>query len=64
MVGVVLITHPFLGIQFIRTAELICGKIPAVVPVSINTDMGMEQLRRSISAAVKSVDSGNTKKMR
>ncbi|MBP1722602.1 MAG: hypothetical protein H6Q44_307, partial [Deltaproteobacteria bacterium] len=28
MVGVVLITHPNLGEEFIRSAETICGKLP------------------------------------
>lgn len=58
MVGVVLVTHPNLGDKFIYTAEVICGKIPALVTVSIDTKQGVEELKRNISSAIKSVDSG------
>ena len=46
MVGVVLVTHPNLGEEFIRSAELICGKFPNLSPVSIDTRKGVEELRR------------------
>lgn len=58
MVGVVLVTHPNLGNKLIRIAESICGKIPALVTVSIDTKNEINDLRRVISAAIKSVDSG------
>jgi len=58
MVGVVLVTHPNLGDEFIRSAELICGKMPNVVTVSIDTRKEVDELRREISAAIKSVDHG------
>jgi PTS system mannose-specific IIA component len=58
MVGVVLVTHPNLGDEFIRSAELICGKMPNLVTVSIDTRKGVEELRRGIAEAIKSVDVG------
>jgi mannose PTS system EIIA component len=58
MVGVVLVTHPNLGEEFIRSAELICGKLPFLTNVSIDTQKGVEVLREEIARAIKSVDSG------
>ncbi len=58
MVGVVLVTHPNLGEEFIRSAELICGKFPNLSTVSIDTQKGVEELRKKIAEAIRSVDSG------
>jgi PTS system mannose-specific IIA component len=58
MVGIVLVTHPNLGEEFIRSAELICGKLPFLTNVSIDTRKGVEVLREEIARAIKSVDSG------
>ncbi|MGD0624698.1 MAG: PTS sugar transporter subunit IIA [Thermodesulfobacteriota bacterium] len=58
MVGVVLVSHPNLGDEFIRSAELICGKLPSLVTVSIDTRKGVEELRKGIAEAIKSVDGG------
>ncbi len=58
MVGVVLVTHPNLGDEFVRSAELICGKLPSVATVSIDTRKGVEELRRGIAEAIRRVDSG------
>jgi len=53
-----LVTHPNLGDEFIRSAELICGKLPNLVTVSIDTRKGVEELRRGIAEAIKRVDVG------
>ncbi len=58
MVGVVLITHPNLGEEFIRSVETICGKLPFLVSVSIDTRKGVEELREEITRSIKTVDSG------
>jgi PTS system mannose-specific IIA component len=58
MVGVLLVTHPNLGEEFIRSAELICGKLPCLTTVSIDTRKGVEELRKEIAEAVRGVDSG------
>ncbi len=55
MIGVVLVTHPNLGEEFIRSAELICGPMPNVVSVSIDTQKGVEALRKEIAEAIKKV---------
>lgn len=59
MVGVVLVTHPHLGEEIIRAAEMICGKMPRVLTVSIDTRKEVEELRRSIAEAIKKVDEGD-----
>jgi PTS system mannose-specific IIA component len=59
MVGVVLVTHPNLGEEFIRSAEMICGKMPRVLTVSIDTRKEVEELRRGIAEAIKKVDDGD-----
>ena len=58
MVGVVLVTHPNLGEEFVRSAELICGKISNLATVFIDTRKEVEELRKEIAAAIKSVDLG------
>jgi len=58
MIGVVLVTHPHLGNKLIGIAESICGKIPALATVSIDTKKGIDELRGVISKAIKSVDAG------
>ena len=59
MVGVVLVTHPNLGEEFIRSAELICGKLANLTTVSIDTRIEVEELRKEIAEAIRRVDSGN-----
>ena len=59
MVGVVLVTHPQLGEEFIRSAEMICGKMPRVLTVSIDTRKEVEELRRGIAEAIKKVEEGD-----
>ncbi len=59
MVGIILVTHPNLGEEFIRSAELICGKFLQTAMVSIDTHKGVEELRREIADAVQNVDRGD-----
>lgn len=58
MVGIILVTHPHLGEEFLRSAELICGRFNNVATVSIDTKKEVEELRREIAAAIKRVDTG------
>ena len=58
MVGVILVTHPQLGKEFIRSAELICGKFSGLETVSIDTRKEVEDLRREIAEAIHRVDNG------
>ncbi len=59
MVGILLVTHPHLGDEFIRSAELICGKFPYLAGVSIDTQKGVEEIRQEIAAAIRKVDAGD-----
>jgi len=59
MVGILLVTHPNLGDEFIRSAELICGKFPNLASVSIDTQKGVEEIRREISTAIQDIDGGD-----
>ena len=59
MVGILLVTHPHLGDEFIRSAELICGKFPYLAGVSIDTQKGVEEIRQEIAAAIRKVDTGD-----
>jgi PTS system mannose-specific IIA component len=59
MVGIVLVTHPHLGEEFIRSAEMICGKMPRVFTISIDTRKEVEELRRGIAEAIKKVNEGD-----
>jgi mannose PTS system EIIA component len=58
MIGVVLVTHPHLGQEFIRSAELICGQLPNLFTVSIDTRKGVEELRKEIAEAIRKVEQG------
>ncbi len=58
MIGVVLVTHPHLGEEFIASAELICGKLPNLTNVSIDTRKGVEELRKEVAEAIRAVDQG------
>jgi PTS system mannose-specific IIA component len=58
MVGIVLVTHPNLGEEFIRSAELICGKLPNLATVSIDTRKEVEELRKEVADALRGVDAG------
>src|SRR4030042_6848648 len=58
MVGVILVPHPQLGKEFIRSAELICGKFNGLEAISIDTRKEVEDLRREIAEAIHRVDNG------
>jgi mannose PTS system EIIA component len=58
MVGILLVTHPHLGEEFIRSAELICGKFPQLTNISIDTRKGVEEIRKEIAEAIRRVDQG------
>lgn len=58
MVGIVIVTHGQLGEALIDTAEIIFGSTPeSVISASINLTENVEQLRKKINSAIKSVDS-------
>lgn len=58
MVGIVIVTHGQLGKALVDTAEIIFGSTPeSVISASINLTENVEQLRKKINSAIKSVDS-------
>jgi PTS system mannose-specific IIA component len=59
MIGMVLVTHGHLATEFRAALEHVVGPQKQVATVSIGPDDDMEQRRRDIVAAVKSVDGGD-----
>ena len=58
MVGIVIVTHGQLGDALVETAEIIFGSTPeSTISASINLTENVEQLRKKINSAIKSVDS-------
>jgi PTS system mannose-specific IIA component len=58
MIGLVLVTHGRLAEEFVHALEHVVGRQEMLAAVSIGPDDRMETRRADISAAVKSVDSG------
>lgn len=58
MVGVLVITHGDLGQELIKAAELIKGKYDGVLPVSVDSKKGVEDIKKEITSAIKKVDKG------
>ena len=58
MVGLVIASHGHLAEELLATATLIIGELPCVKACSVEPGASPEEIRRSISDAVKTVDSG------
>lgn len=58
MVGIVIVTHYGLGEEYVKTTELIVGKLRQLTAVCTTPDEGVEQIRERILAAMKDVDRG------
>lgn len=58
MIGVLVTTHGNLGIEMIRAAELIKGKIKSILHFSIDQSQSVEELKKEISTAIKKLDDG------
>lgn len=56
MVGLVVICHEDMGVELVKAAEMIVGKIEAVATVSVKQDSSPEMLRAEIEGAIKKVD--------
>src|SRR5512139_2685062 len=59
MVGVLVITHGDLCNELIKAAELIKGKYEGVLPVSVDSNKGVEDIKKEITVAIKKVDKGD-----
>ena len=58
MIGLVLVTHGRLAIEFIAAMEHVVGPQQAVTPICIGPDDDMEARRADIAGAIKAADSG------
>lgn len=58
MIGVLIITHGNLGYELLKAAEMIKGDIQGIIPVSLDADTGVEDIKKKITAAIKKADSG------
>lgn len=58
MIGMILVTHGDLAVEFVRAMEHVVGAQDAVISVCIGPNDDMEQRRREIADAIQAVDSG------
>ncbi|MDZ7588296.1 MAG: PTS sugar transporter subunit IIA [Parasphingorhabdus sp.] len=59
MIGLILVTHGQLAVEFITAMEHVVGPQKAIVPICIGPHDDMEQRREEIAAAVATVDDGD-----
>ncbi|VWX52309.1 PTS sugar transporter subunit IIA [Novosphingobium sp. 9U] len=58
MIGMILVTHGDLAVEFVRAMEHVVGAQTAVGTVCIGPNDDMEQRRREIAGKIRDVDSG------
>lgn len=58
MIGIVVISHGRLATELLRAAEIIVGKVENAAAVDIDPKMGMDEIRKAVEGAVRSVDRG------
>ncbi|KTR82559.1 PTS system mannose-specific IIA component [Novosphingobium fluoreni] len=58
MIGMILVTHGDLAVEFVKAMEHVVGAQPAVVSVCIGPNDDMEQRRAEIARAIKDVNQG------
>ncbi len=59
MIGLVLVTHGRLALEFLAAMEHVVGQQPDVQPICIGPEDDMEARRSDIAAAIHAVDSGS-----
>ena len=59
MIGGLIVSHGLLGEEFIRTAEMIVGRIPNMAAVSIDVTTDVETSREQIRQGIESVNNGS-----
>jgi PTS system mannose-specific IIA component len=59
MIGLVLVTHGRLAVEFIVAMEHVVGPQERIEPICIGPDDDMEVRRQDIAAAIAKVDEGN-----
>ncbi len=58
MIGIVIVSHGKLATELLAAARIIVGPIENAVPVDIDPKLGMEEIHRTMEAAIASVDRG------
>jgi PTS system mannose-specific IIA component len=58
MVGIVVVTHCRLADELLAAAELIVGKVPQCVAISIDPGEGIAQIGQKVEDAIATVDTG------
>jgi PTS system mannose-specific IIA component len=58
MIGMILVTHGDLAVEFVRAMEHVVGAQTGVATVCIGPSDDMEQRRREIADAIRDVDAG------
>lgn len=58
MIGLVILTHGYLGVELLRTAETMLGQCPRVVAIPFLPEQGQDELKENLSTAIKEVDRG------
>ena len=58
MIGLVLVTHGNLAVEFVTAMEHVVGKQVQVAPICIGPEDDMESRRADIASAIASVESG------
>ncbi len=59
MIGAVIVTHGNLGIELLKTAEIIVGKTRNISVVSIDQKDSVDSARERVKTAIKDVDAGD-----
>jgi PTS system mannose-specific IIA component len=60
MVGAVIVTHHFIGKELIGAAEYLLEKMEGIIAVSIDANMNLFEIRKTLSDTIKKVDQGET----
>lgn len=58
MIGLILVTHGNLAVEFVHAMEHVVGPQDAIATVCIGPNDDMEERREEIAAAIQAVDSG------
>ena len=58
LIGGLVVTHGRLGHELVAAAEMIVGKIPHILPVSIGWNDDVERSRQGIEEAISTLDRG------
>ncbi len=59
MIGVLVVTHGNLGSEMIKAAEMIKGELTGVYSISIDSEKGVEDIKKEITGAMKKIDTGD-----